>query len=616
MNQKEGSYRVILIGIGENTEEEKESFCNKFSENYSVSFSHLKKIIDRCPIVIKKNLSLKKAEMLAKTLKSFGATVSIEEKEGSSPIFLEFQKMVPHQVALESAHLRKTLGGAWNVIGRIKNISGESLDDMWVLIQLFDDFEDFLTFEEIPIPINPLPAGESSPFKVVLEGDIPIHRVSIAFKNSSGNPLPAVDGRKTRSTHLPEPSEKISQHPEPKTPPLSIENSSEVGGEVGKKVPGEILVFGFGGGHLETIPETLEKNENLMLRIPEDVETQREEGLKMVLEDEPSQTSALSLLEEGREGEKASIELEFSPENYNDINDIREEGPFDVSLNEETPQSVDISLITERPKQEKPLFPWVEDFRKSIEIYYQEPRDIFHIWFVTQRKEGKFEDSLHSLSTILVHARFNQMNQTEKALENTQKVFRLILQPNLSLAEIPPLKGTPFPPDEIWRNLFLRAVPKIRQVADNILERKEWENLDLERLIQVIPHMSWENSRMSVRSIHELMPDAIEIDFSYTPIYIRESLYRVVSRLGVVNPHFDYYQGRDSMGDQKIQSFAKTAFPQEPIKIEEPMTRIGTREKGGHCFPTQPQCEGCHFETFCPRLYIHFNPSEKGMRNR
>ena len=167
MNQKEGSYRVILIGIGENTEEEKESFCNKFSEDYSVSFSHLKKIIDRCPIVFKKNLSLKKAEMLAKTLKSFGATVSIEEKEGSSLIFLEFQKMVPHQVALESAHLRKTPGGAWNVIGRIKNISGESLDDMWVLIQLFDDFEDFLTFEEIPIPINPLPAGESSPFKVV-----------------------------------------------------------------------------------------------------------------------------------------------------------------------------------------------------------------------------------------------------------------------------------------------------------------------------------------------------------------------------------------------------------------------------------------------------------------
>ncbi len=613
MNQKDGSYRVILIGIGENTQEEKESFCNKFSENYSVSFSHLKKIVDHCPIVFRKNLSVKKAEMLAKALKSFGATISIEEKESSPPIFLEFQKMVPYQVALESAHLRKTPGGAWNVIGRIKNISGENLNDTWVLIQLFDDFEGFLTFEEVPIPINPLPAGESSPFKVVLEGDIPIHRVSIALKNSSGNPLPALDGRKTRSNHWLESSEKISQPSEPEASPLPIENSQKVEREAGKNVSEDILPFGFEEGYLETVRETVEKNESLLLKIPEDIETQREKGLKTVLEDEPSQALALPLLKKGLEGEKASLELDYSLENRNDI---REEKPCDLSLFEGNPQLADISLITEKPKQEKPLFHWIEDFRKSIEIYYQRPRDIFPIWFGTQRKEGKFEDPLHSLLTLLVHARFNQMNQSEKALENTQNVFRLIIQSNLSLEEIPPLKGTPFFPDEIWRNLFFRAIPKIRQVADNILGRKEWNNLDLERLIQVIPHMSWENSRMSVRSIYELMPDVIEIDFSCAPIYIRESLYRVVSRLGVVNPHFDYYQGRDSMGDQKIQSFAKTAFPQDPIKIEEPMTRIGAREIGGHCFPTQPQCEGCHFETFCPRLYIHFNPSEKGMRDR
>ena len=67
----------------------------------------------------------------------------------------------------------------------------------------------------------------------------------------------------------------------------------------------------------------------------------------------------------------------------------------------------------------------------------------------------------------------------------------------------------------------------------------------------------------------------MEVDFSDTSISIEESLYRVASRLGIVDPHFDYYQGRNSMGDIKIQSFAKMAFPQNPIKIEEPMAWIG-----------------------------------------
>jgi hypothetical protein len=69
------------------------------------------------------------------------------------------------------------------------------------------------------------------------------------------------------------------------------------------------------------------------------------------------------------------------------------------------------------------------------------------------------------------------------------------------------------------------------------------------------------------------------------------------------------------MGDIRIQSFAKLAFPQNSVKSEKPMVEMGRGEKeGGHCFPIQPKCEGCLFETFCPRLYTHFDPSEKGMR--
>jgi hypothetical protein len=156
-------------------------------------------------------------------------------------------------------------------------------------------------------------------------------------------------------------------------------------------------------------------------------------------------------------------------------------------------------------------------------------------------------------------------------------------------------------------------------VANQLIEKKQWNAPDLERLIQIIPHMGDRNSRLAIRWIHELIPEEVDIDASTIPISIGESLYRVGARLGVVDPHFDTVQGKNSIGDLKIQAFARMAFPQFPWKIEEPMTwlGIGTEDGGaGYCLPTQPQCEGCLFETFCPKLYSDFNPSEKGMTAR
>jgi endonuclease III len=126
--------------------------------------------------------------------------------------------------------------------------------------------------------------------------------------------------------------------------------------------------------------------------------------------------------------------------------------------------------------------------------------------------------------------------------------------------------------------------------------------------------MSDKNSRMAMRWIDELIPDMVTIDFSNTRISIEESLYRVASRLGVIDPNFDSYQGQDSISDLKIQSFAKAVFPKNPLMIEEPMTWAGRKEEGGHCFPTQPRCSGCLFEAFCPRFHSDFDPSEKGMK--
>ena len=137
LDQQGGRYRVLLIGIGNNTEGEKDSFCHDISKNYDVPFAHLRKIVDRCPVILKKNLSLRKAEFLAKTFRSLGASVSVEEKREIPPIALEFQELLPHRLALESSSLRKSEGGTWSVTGRVRNISNETLDDPWVLIQLF-----------------------------------------------------------------------------------------------------------------------------------------------------------------------------------------------------------------------------------------------------------------------------------------------------------------------------------------------------------------------------------------------------------------------------------------------------------------------------------------------
>jgi hypothetical protein len=618
MNQESGVFRVLLAGIGHNSQEERDVFCKNLSKNYSISYPLLRKIVDRCPIILKKNLSQKKAESLAKTLKSFGATVSVEEKIDSLPIALEFQEITPHWAALESTSLQRTQSGAWNVIGRVRNISKESLIDTWVLIQLFNDLQEFIAFEEVPLSINPLPAGGASPFKVVFDGDLPVERISIALKNSSGSPIPAADRRKKKEwlevmidegegkpglTAITESSIKILIE---KDSDLQVENSHSF----------EMEVPPMEGENLQREEEGREKFFKGPLPLREENDNPIEEGLEKPLEHNLSQLSPLKLQgEEKREVEALALEPESHLINSN--KNIFPESSLEVSrFEEETQLLEEISSPSEEAiKEGPPLFTWLESFRNSIERYYQKPRDIFSIWFEEHRRGDEFADSFRCLLTILVHARFDQMDQSEKALENTERVFRLIVQPNLSLEEIPPLEGMKFFSGENWRELFYRAIPKVQEVAKDIFEKKRWGALELERLIQVIPHMSEKNSRLAVRWMKELIPDVIEIDFSTTLISIGESLYRVASRLGVVDPYFDYYQGRNSMGDIKIQSFAKEAFPHDPIKIEEPMNWVGG-EEGGHCFPTQPRCEGCLFETFCPKLYFLFDPSEKGMREQ
>jgi len=648
LSLQEGRYRVLLIGIGDNAEEEKASFCRNLSKNYRIPFPILKKVVDSSPIILKKNIPFRKAETLAKTLRAFGARVSVEERRSLPPATLEFQELTPHHLALESSYLRKTQRGAWSLMGRAKNISDQTLTDAWVLVQLFEDPDEFIAFEETPLAINPLPSGEASPFKVIFEEDFSLKRISIAFKNASGQPIPAVDKRRKREwTEVPIGEERF--FPRPRMSPESEKRSQAVSLI---KPAEKIIIIKEKETPTETDPFSEKKIETLLEReirdeqggdegrISDDSLSLNLEPLGKVLE------SSLAALEEegypGAEDTQGAFGQEPSEESApfareemkNDTQEVAPSGDIKPSFDGrevdeallpvasvphdaiQLPEGVsEIPEDGEAEEEAASLFPWIKSFRNAVEIYYEKPDDIFSIWFEECRRGGEFKDSIHALLAVLVHSRFEQGHPSVNALENTKRVCGLIVRPNLPISEVPALEGTPFASGEVWTDLFHRALPKIRQIGNAVLDRNKWNASDLERFIQVIPHMGPQNSRKAVHRINALIRDALEIDFSGTAVTVGESLYRVGSRLGVVDPRFDRYEGPHSRADAKIQSFAKAAFPENPGKVEEPMASAGRAEgQGGHCFPIHPWCEGCLFEGFCPKLCVDFDPLENGMK--
>jgi hypothetical protein len=634
----------------------------------------LKKIVEHCPIILKKNLTRKKAQSLARLLRSFGAQVSVEVKKVLPPISLEFQNLGPPRLVLESSLIGKTHSGAWNVLGRVRNIALDDLIDIWVLIQFFNAREEFLTFEEVPLNLNPLPPGEASPFRAIFEGEFHVFKISIAFKNSAGNPLAAIDRRSTPEWTKIEWDEgdeaalsiDLSIAPQPiqfEKPKgeLNIEmvdlisrglqfSEIEPQGEgvvepheevktVSEQIPPEHLKE-------ELLPKEPVPDKPVPDKpVPEKEAPEKEAKDEQVQEEsyfnassppteedrsgpfehvkeEPSlpiPSEPLPLIAERTEDNKwmadEESEKKLETEAIQGTPPVLEPLPqLDASAFEEASRLInEISIVEEKRAKGSSAFPWIEEFRGSVQTYSQDYPDVFAAWFRTRQSQQDLKDPFHSLLTLLVHARFDQMDETEKAIYNTQRVYSLLTRPRIALDEIPALEGTLFFSDEQWGDLFYRAIPKLQQVSHGILEKKEWKALEIERLIQIIPHVSERLSRKAVRRISRLIPETVQIDFLNHPLLIDAPLYRVASRLGVVDPHFDLYQGKNSMGDLKIQAFAKEAFPQDPSQIEAPMAWIGRNVAGGHCLPSQPRCEGCLFEKFCQRLYLQFDPAEKGM---
>ncbi|RPJ10848.1 MAG: hypothetical protein EHM36_02665, partial [Deltaproteobacteria bacterium] len=504
-------YRVFLLGIGRNTGEDKESFCRQISEEFKIPEPLLKRVVDHCPILLKKNLPRKRAESLARTLKSFGARVSVEVRRDLPPVNLEFQNSGPHQIALELSSFGRIRSGAWDVTGRARNISTDLLSDIWALIQLFDGRDEFLTFEEVPLTLNPLPPGEISPFRAVFERDLPIHRVSIAFKTSSGAPLAAVDGR-------PVPGWEKVEWEEGDEAVLSIDLSTS-------QLPMQVESLS-----LEPLAESSEDPDPVAVSLPglldEETSSCVDEGVKpdpdKIAERSPAANSAVSVEETFRIPSEAAS------------------SPISVRSEKEDPGSpAGSGFFLGEEDSKSSLFPWIEEFKRSIDLYYREHSDPFPQWFRSRRDANEFKDDDHSLLTLLACARFDQNNEPGKAVENTDRVFKLLAQPRVSLEEIPVLEGTLFFSREQWRDLFCRAIPKLQQICRSLLDKKKGEASEFQRMILVIPHMSERMSRTAVRWVRELIPQAIEIDFSNHPVFVDGDLYRVACRLGIVHPHFD-----------------------------------------------------------------------------
>lgn len=591
-NRQERNYRVLLMSIGDHTEDKRDAFCRAISDKYSISFDLLRQIVDRSPVILKKNLSKKKAEAFAKVLRSYGASAAVEERKDSPPIFLEFQDMTHSRVALISSHFFRTRGGQWNLLGRVKNLSKDDLADIWVLVQVFDRQGEILAFEESPLPINPLPPDGFSPFKVILDSSLTIRSLSIAFKNSSGASIPVADRRKRKEwvevetgaedrecISRPSLSQFFTDVRDSETQDRILAESSFFAPQEDPTVPNEEEI-----GTLKAELEAAESGIDLILTeedesLPAPIDTPLFEDAWLLSRDHP---------DPGRTVESKTADPEVI---------LPETGETKAE-----------------EKEVSPSFLWLEDFRKSVLAYSEKDRDVFSEWFKEIQRENGFESPFHALLTILVHARFDPFSQAEKAFRNTQKIYRLIAQPGLDKESIPLLEGTSFSTDEQWKDLFYRAIPKLQQTGRQIIEKKHRNALELGKLVEIVPHMNDRNSRKAIRQMKDLIPELIGIDFYNVRVSIRGSLYRVASRLGIVDPYFDIYHGPHSIGDLKIQSFAKAAFPDDPGRVEDPMEWTGSKtEEGGHCFPIQPQCSGCLFETFCPKLHLLIDPAEKGI---
>lgn len=263
---------------------------------------------------------------------------------------------------------------------------------------------------------------------------------------------------------------------------------------------------------------------------------------------------------------------------------------------------------------------WKDSLREII-LEYNKHRtsDPFMIWFRQKDREKAFANDFERILIILIDARFDQQTTADKALENTKIVFKAgVLKRRLNRSEIPLLIPRQRTTAEKWTDLFYIAIPRLYRLAKEIAKKRVWKAQELFGVMQSpqfkVPYLGVKTSRLAVRWLYELVPN-LKIDMRDFKVPVDRLVYRVASRLGIIDPRVDKYYGEESPADRKIQTFAKAIFPDDPWFLDEPLWSTGRQAtKGGHCYPTHPRHEGCIFETICPKKFNDFDPSKIGMQ--
>ncbi len=261
---------------------------------------------------------------------------------------------------------------------------------------------------------------------------------------------------------------------------------------------------------------------------------------------------------------------------------------------------------------------WLAKIKNIITAYTRNRApDPFMIWFRQKDSEEFFADDFERVLAILIDARFDQRTTAEKALKNTITVVnqealkRLIPREQITL--LIPRQGMTA---EKWTDLFYSSLSRLHKLARKIVARKEWDAAELlDSMLHdfKVPYLGVKTSRLAVRWLHELVPN-LKIDMTTYKIPVDSLVYRLACRIGIIDPSIDKYHGEDSPADLKIQSFAKQVFPDKPYLLDEPLWSTGRQAiRGGHCFPKNPDCNGCLFQSICRKRSLDIDPAKLGI---
>lgn len=258
---------------------------------------------------------------------------------------------------------------------------------------------------------------------------------------------------------------------------------------------------------------------------------------------------------------------------------------------------------------------WLKEFRNIITGYSRNRApDPFMTWFRERDSEGFFKNDYERVLVILIDARFDQRTTAEKALENTVTVVEHgALKKPLAMTELQLLIPRQNVSAANWTKLFCDALPAMNSLSTRIVSQRVWDSaelLDLMRDEFHVPYLGTKTARLAVRWLHELV-SAVTIRMSTFKIPVDSLVFRVCSRLGIIDPSVDEYSGEGSIADEKIQRFAVRAFPDKPWLLDEPLWSTGRRaDRGGHCFPRAPNCSECLFERICQKRFIDVDPGK------